>query len=259
MGVENAFRQTCRSGREEDFGDGLRADCCKGFFHLQGRGSLQQARKRSRGFAFDFSPVDHDFNPREIKGVHSPVEHGAVFDIDQRRPHFLEYGLELAEVLAQERIGHGNRRYRHSCNKTSQHEQSMADGVAGEDHYRPIGSQSPVEQCLGDRVGQARCLAVRHQLPFPIRASLPEKGAVRCLPGPAAQQDPEVFLIGFERHGGTDEVASLRRGHDIDFGRRQFNRYVSLAIAPDHPDLPFPLLRWSLDGCDPSLTHRFLL
>jgi hypothetical protein len=75
---------------------------------------------------------------------------------------------QLAVVLRNQRIGRRDRRERHAGQQRAEREQQVFDVIVGQDHDRPLGRESEVEQSLRDRARALQRLGVAH--PAPIAA-----------------------------------------------------------------------------------------
>ena len=225
VGAEHALRvdhplgHAGRARGEEILGHRVRADGGEGQVHRIGVAfavAEQIVETVSRDAIWRIGGRHH-VDPVERQRVQHRREGSAVFDIDHAGPYQGHDVMHLGEVLAHQGIG---RRYRGHGNahlRGRQHQQSMAHGVGGEDHQRPLRPQTAAQQGGREPVGHRPSLGIAHAIPV-LAAPFGQEGALWRRLRPMAQPRPELWRIVFQRLRRSQDHASVRPLLDGDGG-----------------------------------------
>ena len=199
VGIDYPFRHAGGPGGEEVFRRRIGID--------GGERGIHGARRRGSPELVDLRGVSprgsiraiEDFGAAKIHGVQNLFEHPAAGHVDQSRLHQLVDQLHLGEVPAHQRIGRGHRRDGNADLHGRQRQKSVIDGIARQQHHRPLRTQAAIEQSLGHAVADRPGLGVCHLPPAAGGIALGQICLAGPLPGPAAEHVAPLTLIGPQR------------------------------------------------------------
>ena len=146
--VDHAFGQAGRSRGEQDLGDGVRADGCGGFVQGRARPALRHVVECGDAVEVGAIAARDQLGLGQVEGGKGFGERAGVGDVDEAGREQFGNVLELGVVLALQGIGDRDRRHGNAGGVAGEREQRMIDAVAGQDHDRPLGRKSALEQAL---------------------------------------------------------------------------------------------------------------
>src|SRR5688572_18878387 len=120
----------------------------------------------------------------------------------------------------------------------AEREERMVDAVVGQNCHRPLRSEAPLEECLGDPAHRAVRFAVAQLSPALTRA-LGEKGPLRSLVGPLHQPFGDATRIGGELLRRAQQHRAVGTLLHLDLLRRELHSALmpaSFAICAQRSD-----------------------
>ena len=129
---------------------------------IVGRGREELAEAR-RAVALG----EHQLRAAEVDGRQHAAERPGVGRVHEPGLHERRDVLDLAVVLAHQRVRRGHGHDRHAGQEGAEREQRMVDRVAGQEQHRPLRAEAAVDQGLRDGVGLAPRFAPRQLDPRP--------------------------------------------------------------------------------------------
>jgi hypothetical protein len=137
--VDHGLRRAGRARREQELGDGVRADLPVGGVAGARRRGGQQLVEQYRRPVGDRIAADHDLDAGRYHRFDGTVEGTAVGHKDKPGREQVDDVFELLEVVRKQRIGRRDRCVGNADMDCGEPEERMLDVVAGEDDDRPLG------------------------------------------------------------------------------------------------------------------------
>ena len=193
VGIDDPFRHARGPGGEEILRRRIGIDGGKRGIHgIRRRGSPELADMRGVSPRRRIRAIE-DFGSAEIHGVQDLFEHPAALRVDQSRLHQPVDQLHLGEVPAHQRIGRRHRRDGNADLHGGQRQKRVIDGIARQQHHRPLRTQAAVEQGLGHAVADRPGLGVGHFPPAAGGIALGQIGFAGPLPAQRRSMSPHWF------------------------------------------------------------------
>ena len=183
VGGDHALGQPGRARGEQHLGDRIRRDRRMRRGHRRCHRRLQQVVEKSVRTSRRRIAADDQRHIRQGRG-NGGREPRSVAGIDQPGRQQRRDVLELAVVGRDQRIGRRDRRVGNADPDRGQAEQEMLDLVARNDHQRPLGPRSGIEQRLRQRLDARRARLPKAELPPGIAIAVGDQHRVGCLRRP---------------------------------------------------------------------------
>ena len=193
---------------EEDLGHAVRADRRQRLVdRRRSAGVATSSRERRRARALG----EHDLGAAEVDGGQHAAERPGVGRVDEPRLDQRGDVLDLAEVLAHQRVGGRDRHDGHAGQEAAERQQRVVDRVAGQDQQRPLGPspRSSSAWATAWPCDPPRPRSARPSRRRPSRSARNTRSGVSSRP--AAQQQPEAGLVRLELHLRPQDPAAVGR------------------------------------------------
>jgi hypothetical protein len=221
--VEHALRQIRRTGGEEDLRDGVGADLALSPRDRIRRRCGTKIRKGRHG-AVGRRCAGDEFRSLEVDRLQGRGVARRIVEEDELRLDEFDDETQLAEILAQPRIGRRDRRHGNADLHRGQHQHRVVDAVLGQHQDRAFRREVAVEKRLRRALHAPPGFAVGD--PLPILAgrragALGEKDVIgRALrPGFEVHAEAAGRLVQGKRR--AQDHAARRQVLDLDPGRRK--------------------------------------
>ena len=238
VSVDHAFGQPGGAGGEQELGNGLRADRCHRLLQCRPGTALRHVVEGGDLVEIGAIAGGDDLAATQVERRQRLGESGGVADIDETRLDQFGDMLELAVILALQRIGNRDRRHRHAGGMAGKREQRMIDAVARQDHDRPRGRQAALDEAVGKRVHDRSCRFVAELAPLAVGSPLGQKQSAGIARDRRAEHVGQAWIVRRQWLGRAAAQAAVRHLFADDPGRAigdraQRNRFGHFLFLAD--------------------------
>ncbi len=174
VGVDDALRQSGRSGSEQDFRDHAGAGRGGGLLDDGAGRRAREIVEQRHAFEIGAVAARHDFGGAADRRQRVRERRG-VGDVNEAGLEQLGDVLQLRKVLALQRVGDRDRRDRNAGGVARKHQQRMVDRIRRQDHHRALRRKSARDQRRGERIDRRPRLRVGQLAPAVVHALLQER------------------------------------------------------------------------------------